>query len=72
MFITLDGVVSDPHLWHPTFMSAESMAMLREQLDAADGLLLGRQTYEDFFPTGLIRTTPPRAAPWTPGRCAAT
>src|SRR5262245_36216721 len=48
MFMTLDGVVSDPHLWHPAFMSHASMAMLGEQLAAADGLLLGRQTYEDF------------------------
>ena len=48
MFITLDGVVSDPHVWHPRFMSEESMAMLGEHLDAADGMLLGRRTYQEF------------------------
>jgi len=48
MFISLDGVVSDPHLWHPRFMSEQSMAMLAEQLDAAEAMLLGRRTFEDF------------------------
>ena len=48
MFISLDGVVSDPHLWHPRFMSEQSMALLAEQLDAAEAMLLGRRTFEDF------------------------
>src|SRR5262245_32521593 len=48
MFISLDGVVSDPHMWHPRFMSEESVVMLGEQLDEADAMLLGRRTYQDF------------------------
>jgi len=48
MFISLDGVVSDPHLWHPPFMSEQSIAMLAEQLDAAEAMLLGRHTFDDF------------------------
>ena len=48
MFVSLDGVVSDPHLWHPRFMSEQGMAMLAEQLDAAEAMLLGRRTFEDF------------------------
>jgi dihydrofolate reductase len=47
-FLTLDGVMSDPHLWHPAFVSAESLAILGEHLDAADAMLLGRRTYEEF------------------------
>jgi dihydrofolate reductase len=48
MFLSLDGVVSDPHLWHPRFMSEQSMAMLAAQLDAAEAMLLGRRTFDDF------------------------
>ena len=48
MFISLDGVVSDPHLWHPRFMSEQSVAMLAEQLEAAEAMLLGRRAFEDF------------------------
>jgi dihydrofolate reductase len=47
-FLTLDGVMSDPHVWHPAYASDESLALLGEQLDAADALLLGRRTYEGF------------------------
>jgi dihydrofolate reductase len=48
MFISLDGVVSDPHPWHPRFMSEQSVAMLAEQLDSAEAMLLGRRTFDDF------------------------
>lgn len=47
-FLTLDGVMSDPHMWHPPYASGESLALLGEQLDAADAMLLGRRTYEGF------------------------
>lgn len=48
MFLSLDGVVSDPHIWHPRFMSEQSVAMLAEQLDAAEAMLLGRRTFDAF------------------------
>jgi dihydrofolate reductase len=47
-FLTLDGVMSDPHVWHPAYASDESVTLLAEQLDAADAMLLGRRTYEGF------------------------
>jgi dihydrofolate reductase len=47
-FLTLDGVVSDPHVWHPAYASDESLALLGAQLDAADGMVLGRRTYEEL------------------------
>jgi dihydrofolate reductase len=47
-FLTLDGVMSDPHLWHPAFSSDESMALLADQMDEADALLIGRRTYDEF------------------------
>jgi dihydrofolate reductase len=47
-FITLDGVIGWPEKWHPAFASAESIDVLRQQLARADGLLLGRRTFEEF------------------------
>jgi dihydrofolate reductase len=40
--------MDSPHLWHPAYVSEESLAMLADQLDDATAMLLGRQTYEDF------------------------
>jgi len=34
-FLTLDGVMSDPHVWHPAYASDESLALLAEQMDRA-------------------------------------
>jgi dihydrofolate reductase len=47
-FLTLDGVMSDPHVWHPAYASDESLRMLGDQIDAADAMLIGRRTYEEF------------------------
>jgi hypothetical protein len=47
MFLTVDGVMEAPHVWHPPYVSEESMTMLAEQLAGATAMLLGRQTYED-------------------------
>lgn len=48
MFLTLDGVMEGPHLWHPPYTSDESLALLDEQLAGATAMLLGRRTYEEF------------------------
>jgi dihydrofolate reductase len=47
-FLTLDGVMSGPHVFHPTYASDESVAMLDEQAAAADAMLVGRRTYDEF------------------------
>ncbi|MGL5857472.1 MAG: dihydrofolate reductase family protein [Angustibacter sp.] len=47
-FITLDGVVEAPHEWMPEFVSAEELAVIGEQIDAASGMLVGRRTYAEF------------------------
>ena len=47
-FLTLDGVMSDPHIWHPAYSSDESLALLAEQMDEADAMLIGRTTYEEL------------------------
>ncbi|GAA3381794.1 dihydrofolate reductase family protein [Cryptosporangium minutisporangium] len=48
VFMTLDGVVEAPHVWHPAFVSEESLAALSDQLTDATAMLLGRRTYEEF------------------------
>ena len=47
-FITLDNVVEDPHLWSGDFQSEDTGELNDAVLREADGLLLGRDTYEGF------------------------
>jgi dihydrofolate reductase len=47
-FMTLDGVVEDPHLWSFDFWNDEIANYKDEELKASDALLLGRVTYEGF------------------------
>ena len=47
-FITLDGVISDPHHWGPPYWDAGHMAYTAKLLEPADALLVGRKTYEGF------------------------
>jgi dihydrofolate reductase len=47
-FITLDNVVEDPQLWSGDFQSEDTGELNGEVLQGADGLLLGRVTYEGF------------------------
>ncbi len=47
-FVTLDGVMEDPHDWHFPYWSDEMAACKLEETMATDALLLGRVTYEGF------------------------
>jgi dihydrofolate reductase len=47
-FITLDNVVEDPHLWSGDFQSDDTGELNDSVLREADGLLLGKVTYEGF------------------------
>ncbi len=47
-FVTLDGVMEDPHDWHFPYWSDEMAAFKHEETMATDALLLGRVTYEGF------------------------
>ncbi|MGR6916794.1 dihydrofolate reductase family protein [[Actinomadura] parvosata] len=47
-FVTLDGVISDPHVWGQPYWDAEHNAYSAKLLFGADALLLGRETYEGF------------------------
>lgn len=46
-YITLDGVIDNP-MWTMPYFDDEAAAFAGMQTDAADALLMGRQTYEAF------------------------
>ena len=48
LFVSLDGVVEDPHLWHFPYFNDEMGAAVDAVLGQVDTLLLGRTTYESF------------------------
>jgi dihydrofolate reductase len=47
-FMTLDGVISNPHHWGPPYWDDEHAAYAQKLIFDADVLLLGRDTYEGF------------------------
>jgi dihydrofolate reductase len=48
LFISLDGVVENPHYWHFPYFNDEMGAAVSASLGAADTVLLGRKTYDSF------------------------
>jgi dihydrofolate reductase len=55
-FMTLDGVISSPQEWGPPYWDDEHASYASKLLFAADGLLLGRLTYEGFVQAWPSRT----------------
>jgi dihydrofolate reductase len=48
LFMSLDGVVESPEKWQSPYFDEEMGAEIGAQMAAADTLLLGRRTYEEF------------------------
>ena len=48
LFMSLDGVVEAPEQWNAPYFNEEVGAMVGSQMAAADTMLLGRVTYEEF------------------------
>ncbi len=48
LFISLDGVVEAPDRWHFPWFNDEMGEIVGAQMAAADTMLLGRRTYEEF------------------------
>lgn len=48
LFISLDGVYESPDQWHFPYFNDEMGSAVDEQMAAADAMLLGRVTYEEF------------------------
>ena len=59
-YISLDGVIQDPHLW-PSSGSSEGRGdeIQTELLLACDAVLMGRRTYEGFAPVWPTRSGDP-------------
>ena len=54
-FVSLDGVTEDPRAWAMGYFDEDAQEAALEQLQASDGMLMGRGTYEYFaaaLPTG--------------------
>jgi dihydrofolate reductase len=47
-FVSLDGVINHMEKWHFDYIDDELDAIARDQLFAADAMLMGRQTYEAY------------------------
>lgn len=48
LFIALDGVIEAPGTWHFPYFNDEMGAVVGAQMAAADTMLLGRVTYQEF------------------------
>ena len=48
LFISLDGVIEAPHEWHFPYFDDAMGEAVGAQMAAADTMLLGRVTYEEF------------------------
>ena len=60
-FITLDGVIENPHLWPPlkAGTSGEGDRIQTDLLEACDIVLMGRRTYDSFAPAWSARSGDP-------------
>lgn len=47
-FVTLDGVIDDPHVWGMPYWDEEHMGYGARSMESTDALLLGRETYQAF------------------------
>ena len=47
-FVSLDGVTEDPRAWAMGYFNEDAQKAALEQLQASDGMLMGRGTYEYF------------------------
>jgi dihydrofolate reductase len=60
-FVTLDGVVENPHLWPPLKQgsSGEGDSIEADLLESCDIVLMGRRTYDVFAPAWSSRSGDP-------------
>jgi dihydrofolate reductase len=59
-YISLDGVIEEPHTWPPTGPEDEAAGTIQtDLLLACDAVLMGRRTYEGFAPVWPTRSGDP-------------
>ena len=56
-FVSLDGVTEDPRAWAMGYFTEDAQEAALEQLQASDGMLMGRGTYE-YFAAALPNGSP--------------
>ena len=61
LFMSLDGVVEAPETWHFPYFNDEMGEAVSSQMAAADTMLLGRRTYEEFAAYWADKTDEPFA-----------
>jgi dihydrofolate reductase len=49
MFITLNGITAAPDQWQETF-DDDMLAAMQARIDSSDAILLGRVTYDEWYP----------------------
>src|SRR5713226_8484135 len=59
VFISLDGVVENPHHWHFPYFNDEMGAAVSATLGRADTVLFGRVTYDSFAGAWPARSATP-------------
>ncbi len=47
-FVSLDGVISEPHVWASPYFDEKAQKKALERLLACDAMLIGRRTYDIF------------------------
>jgi hypothetical protein len=48
LLVSLDGVVESPERWQPSYFNDEMGEAIGAAMAAADAMLLGRVTYQEF------------------------
>lgn len=58
-YITVDGVVENPHLWPAIGSASNAVDIQTDLLLASDAVLMGRRTYDAFAPVWPTRSGDP-------------
>jgi dihydrofolate reductase len=58
-YISLDGVIADPHTWPSNGVDEDAGVIQAELLFACDAVLMGRHTYDAFAPAWSSRSGDP-------------
>ena len=62
LFVSLDGVTESPDQWQFDHFDEGMMAAMKSTLDAADAVLMGRVTYQEWAPYWPTATDEPFAS----------